>query len=172
MHTHTALDPRHLIPRLGLIANPPRRQEEKRHQAAPSTLRIMMAAGMRAGPPLALPAVQAHELRVLVDRNDAVDLAVRVRVVLALEVVFAVHGGHVHGGDGAEARGLGGRGDARAAVAGAVYGHVGDPAFVEAGFDEAGEGLVVWGAGTVVCVEVVFEGLAWSSGVCCCYNNR
>lgn len=111
---------------------------------------------MRARPPGAAPPVQAHELGALVDGHDAVDLAVRVRVVLALEVGLAVERRHVHGRHGAVARRLGRRRHARAPVAGPVDGHVGDPALVEAEPDEPGEGLVVGGSRTVVRVQVVF----------------
>lgn len=123
----------------------------------------MMTPGMGARPPLALPAVQAHQLGTLIDRNDAVDLPVRVCVILALEVVLAVDRAHVDGGHGAEFGGFGGRRDARAAVALAVDGNVSDPAFGEAELDEVGQVVVVWGAGAVVCVEVVFERLAWGA---------
>lgn len=71
------------------------------------------------------------------------------RVVLALEVLLAADGGHVDGRHGAEARGLGRRGHAGAAVAGAVDGDVGDPPFLQAGLDQAGEGVVVRGAWAV-----------------------
>lgn len=70
-------------------------------------------------------------------------------MVLALEVLLAVHGGHVDGGHGAEARRLGRRRDARAAVAGPVDGDVGDPAIVQPGLDETGECVVVRGAWAV-----------------------
>lgn len=103
----------------------------------------------RTRPPLTHPPVQPPQLRALVDRHDAVDLAVRVRVVLALEVLLAADGGHVDGRHGAEARGLCRRGHARAAVAGAVDGDVGDPPFLQAGLDQAREGVVVRGAWAV-----------------------
>lgn len=103
----------------------------------------------RTRPPLAHPPVQPPQLGTLVDRDDAVDLAVRVRVVLALEVLLAAYGGHVDGCDGAEARGLGRRGHARAAVSGPVDGDVGHPPFLQAGLDQAREGVVVRGAWAV-----------------------
>lgn len=71
------------------------------------------------------------------------------RMVLALEVLLAVHRGHVHGRHGAEARGLRRRRDARAAVARPVDGDVGDPAFFQTGLDKVGEGVVVRGAWAV-----------------------
>lgn len=79
------------------------------------------------------------------------------RVVLALEVLLAVHGGHVDGRHGAETCGLCRRGDARAAVAGPVDGDVGDPALVQPGLDQAGEGVVVRGAWAVGLVQVVLQ---------------
>jgi len=115
----------------------------------------------RARPPLAHPPVQTSQLRALVDWDDAVDLAIWVRVVLALEVLLAVHGGHIDSCHRAEACRLGRRGDAGAAVAGPVDGDVGDPALVQPGLDEAGECVVVRGAWAVGFVEVVLEGLAW-----------
>lgn len=154
-----------VITRLRIVADPPRREEEQRDQPAPAALRVVVTPRVRARPPGPLPAVQAPELGAVVDGHDAVDLAVRVGVVLALEVVLAVDGRHVHGGHGAVARGLGRRRHARAAVARAVDGDVGDPALVEAEPDEAREGVVVLGSRAVVCVEVVLEGLAWGARV-------
>lgn len=121
-----------------------------------------MTPRMRARPPSTLPAIQPHQLGALVDRDHAVDLPVRVRVVLALEVVLAVDGGHVHGRHRTESRGLCGRGDARAPVARAVNGNVGNPAFVQAELDEPGQGVVVGCAWAVVRIEVVFEGFTGS----------
>lgn len=95
-----------------------------------------MAPRMGARPPLPLPTIQPHQFRALVDRDHAVDLPVRVCVVLALEVVLTVDGGHIHGGHGAETRGLCGRRNARAPVALAVYGDVGDPTFVKPELDK------------------------------------
>lgn len=116
-----------------------------------------MAPRMWARPPFTLPAIKSHQFRALVNWNHAVDLPIRVRVVLALEVVLAVDRGHVHGGHGAEARGFCGRGDARAPIAMAIYGDIGDPAFLETELDEMGQGVVVRGPGAVMRIQVVLK---------------
>lgn len=58
----------------------------------------MMTPRVRARPPFALPAMQAPQLRALIDGNHAIDLPIRMRVVLPLEVFLAVDSGHVHRG--------------------------------------------------------------------------
>lgn len=78
-----------------------------------------MTARPRTRPARALPSLQAQQLRLLVDLYDAVDLAVRVRVVLAGELGDR---GHVDAGDGEEMREGGGERDFAAAVVRAFYG--------------------------------------------------
>lgn len=158
-------DNRHRVARLRLVADPPGREEEQRDQPAPPALRVVVAPRVRARPTGPPPAVEAHELGALVDGHDAVDLAVRVRVVLAPELVALAAGRrHVHGRHGAVARGLGRRRHARPPVAGPVDRHAGDPALLEAEPDEPREGVVVRRPRAVVRVEVVLEGLAWGAG--------
>lgn len=113
-----------------------------------------MRPGPRARPPGAPPAPHALQLRRLIEPHDAVDLAVRVCMVLTRVDVLAVH----VGGHDAEEAGVGARdGDLAAAVAVAVELGFGDPAFLEALEDVFAEVLVVGAAGTVVGVEALFQ---------------
>lgn len=104
-------------------------------------------------PPGPLPPLHALQLRRLINLHDAVDLAVRMRMVLAREDVFTVH---VHGCDAEEAGFSTWQGDFPAAVFFAVESGFGDPAFMEALEDVGAEVLVVGGAGAVGGVEALF----------------
>lgn len=79
------------LARLRLIANPPRGQEKQGHQGTPSHLWIVMRAGPRARPALALPAAHAHYLRARCERHYTVDLAIGMGVVLATVLLDALH---------------------------------------------------------------------------------
>lgn len=114
----------------------------------------MMRAGPRARPPGALPALHALELRRPIDLHDAVDLAVRVRVVLTRVDVLTVH---VRGHDAEEAGVGAGEGDFAAAVSVAVELGFGDPTFPQALEDASAEVLVLGAAGTVVGVQALFQ---------------
>ena len=113
-----------------------------------------MRPGPRARPPGALPALHALQLRRLIELHDAVDLAVRVRVVLTRVHVLAVH---VHGHDAEEAGVGAGEGKFAAAVSVAVELGFCDPAFLEALEDVFAEVLVVGAAGPVFGVEALFQ---------------
>lgn len=113
-----------------------------------------MRCGPRARPPGALPALHALQLCRLIELHDAVDLAVRVRVVLTRVNVLALH---VDGHDAEEAGFGAGEGDYAAAVSVAVELGFGDPAFLEALEDVPAEVLVVGAAGTVFGVEALFQ---------------
>ena len=82
----------------------------------------------RTRPPGSLPPLHTLQLRSLVNLYDAVDLAVRMRVVLARINVLAIH---VDGRDAEEAVFRTGKGDLAAPVAIAIELGFGDPAFLE-----------------------------------------
>lgn len=84
-----------------LVRYTPGGEEEQRDKRALANTRIVMCARPRRRPSSSPPSVHALQLGRLVDLDDAVDLAVGVRVVLAREDVLALH---VHGGDAEEAR--------------------------------------------------------------------
>lgn len=74
-----------------------------------------MSPGSRAGPSSTLPALHALELGGVVQLNDAVDLAVRVLVVLARVHLLALH---VHRRDAEVSGRVARQGDLAAAVLG------------------------------------------------------
>ncbi len=97
---------------LRFIAYPACGQEEQRHQSSIAYLRlstilfrnerefylrIMVGARTRRGPTRALPALHSLQLRCLVKLNDAIDLAIRMFVVLSGVLLLRLH---VHSGQG------------------------------------------------------------------------
>lgn len=103
------------ILRVFLVANASGRQEEQGNQLPVPHLRVMMRARAGTRPPSTLPALHAHNLRraLLVQQNNAVDLPVRMRMVLAAIRLLRPH---IHGGNADEVALGRGRSDAAAAV--------------------------------------------------------
>ena len=86
--------------RLELIADPPRREEEKRNQRSLPHLRIVMRPWSRRRPASRLPPLHPLQFGRLINLYHAIDLAVRMSMVLARIFLFAVH---VDGRDAEEA---------------------------------------------------------------------
>lgn len=150
------------------IRYPPRRQEEQRDDRPAARLRVVMGARAGRRPAGSLPAAHAAELRAIGNRDDAIDLAVRMQVVLAAQDTVSVAARvHVDGGDAAEARRRRRRADARAAVVRPLHLVGGDPALVvgEAGADQPGKVVVKRAAGAVLVVEARLE-IAARGAVC------
>lgn len=95
----------------------------------------MMAPSVRACPSRTLPSVQTHELGALVDRDHAVDLAIRMRMVLPLEVVLAVQRAHIYSRHRAIPRGFRRTRYSAPAVPRPGDVDVGNPAFFQAELD-------------------------------------
>lgn len=148
--------PRHLV------RDAPSGKKKQRDQRAPANLRIMMRPRTRGRPSGSLPARHAHNLRRRGQRNDAVDFAVRVQMVLAPIDFFAFH---VDGRDAEVAALLAGCADPAATVSGTVDLVCCEPVLV--GFqpvsDESDEFVVEWIAGTVVAVQSCLEVFAGGS---------
>lgn len=143
-----------------IVRDAPRGQEEERDERAAAGLWVVVGAGAGRGPAGALPAAHAPELRAGGHGHDAVDLAVRVQVVLAAQD-DVVAGGRVHvdGGHAAEARRRRGRADARAPVPRALHLVRRHPALVvvEPGADQTREVVVQGVARGVGAVQPVLE---------------
>lgn len=158
---HTILPPpldsdrlRHI--RRSLVRDAPGRQEEQRHQRTTADAGIVMRSRAGTSPPGALPALHALELGaevVLVELDHAVDLAVGVLVVLARELVLALH---VHRGDGEVARLCARQRDLAPAVLLPRQLRLGYPPFLEALPHQAAKVLVVRVARSVLLVQAGF----------------
>lgn len=122
-----------------------------------------MRAGPGRRPSRALPPLHAHELRRRVHLHDAVDLAVRVRVVLAPDLL-GVRAVHEDGGDAEEPRCLRRQRDLAPAVLAPVDLGLRYPALLNSLLDIGAEVVVVGVAGAVLLVEPGLEVLARCSG--------
>lgn len=118
-----------------------------------------MCAGSRTRPAGALPALHALQLRLArpVEQDHAVDLAVRMGVVLAAVLLLALH---VHGRDGDEVALGRRRRDATPSVLGPVQLRLRHPAVLQALQDRGPEGLVVRCAWPVRAVQSRLEFVA------------
>ena len=114
----------------------------------------------RTRPSLPLPTLHALQLRRPINLHHAIDLAVRMRMVLARVYLLTIH---VHSRNAKEAV-FGARdGDFAAAVSVAVELGFGDPAFLEALEDVGAEVFVVWGTRAVFGVEALLQIFSWCS---------
>ena len=77
--------------RLFVIRDPTRRQEEQRHKSPVTHLRVVMCACTWGSPSRSLPTLHTLQLRRLVQLHHAINLPVRVRMVLAGVFLLAVH---------------------------------------------------------------------------------
>ena len=77
--------------RLFVIRDPTRRQEEQRHKSPVTHLRVVMCACTWRCPSRSLPTLHTLQLRRLVQLHHAINLPVRVRMVLAGVFLLAVH---------------------------------------------------------------------------------
>lgn len=107
----------------------------------------------RTRPSGSLPSLHALQLRRLINLYDAVDFAVRMRVILARINFLAVH---VDGRDAEEAIFGTGKGDFAAAVAVAIELGFRDPAFLEPLEDVFAKVLVVGTIRSVMGVQALF----------------
>ena len=105
-----------------------------------------------------LPSLHTLQLRRPVNLHDAVDLAVRMRVVLTRVHVFAVH---VHGRDAEEAVLRRRKRNLAPAVSVAIELGFGDPAFLETCEDILAKVFVVWATRAVFGIQTPFQILAW-----------
>ena len=113
-----------------------------------------MSSWPRTRPPRAQPTLHTFQLGRFINLHDAVNLAVRVRVVLSRVHVLAVH---VHGGDAEKAILGAGERDLAAAVSVAVELGFGNPAFLKALDNVLAKVLVVRSTGTVFAVQALFQ---------------
>ena len=113
----------------------------------------MMSPRPRTRPASSLPALHTLQLRRLIDLYDAVDLAIRMRVMLARINVLAVH---VDGCDAEEAILRTREGDLAAPVAIAIELGFGDPAFLEPLEDVFAKVLVVGTIWAIMGVQALF----------------
>ena len=113
----------------------------------------MMRPRPRTRPPGSLPSLHTLQLRRLIDLYDAVDLAVRMRVMLARINLLAVH---VDGRDAEEAVFRTGKGDLAAPVAVAIELGFGDPAFLKPLEDVFAKVLVEGAVRAIVGVQALF----------------
>ena len=107
----------------------------------------------RTRPSGSLPSLHALQLRRLIELYDAVDLAVRMRVIPARINVLAVH---VDGRDAEEAIFRSGKSDFATAVAVAIELGLRDPAFLEPLEDVFAEVLVVGTIRAIMGVQALF----------------
>jgi hypothetical protein len=107
-------------------------------------------------PSSTLPALHAHNLRgtIFVQQDHAVDLPIRMRVVLPAILLDRVH---VYSCDGDEVAFGRGRRDTATSVFGAVELGLRDPAILETLKDLSTERIVIWCSRTIVGVEALLE---------------
>ena len=140
--------------RCRIVRNPAGRQEEQRDQSTSPDLRELMRTRPRRSPAGALPALHPHDLRRVIDLDDAVHLPVGMRMVLASIYIAAIH---VDGGDAEISRLRDGHRDPAASIFAAVKFRFRHPPFFDPLPHKGAEVLVVGVSWTVVFIQENLE---------------
>lgn len=105
-------------------------------------------------PPSTLPSLHTLQLRRLIDLYYAIDLTIRMLVILSRVFLLRVH---VHSCDAQEARFVLGYSDLGSSILRPIELDVRYPAFLQAFDGKCAKVLVDWIAGTIVLVEIGLE---------------